>query len=882
MVDGLKNSIAALDQHAFATIFMLHRMESNELGTTGHRVADLRKTLQALRDDGVRFMAVEDLMLAVREKTVPDGPIASFTVDDGFVDQTDIAGPVFAEFDCPATYFLISGFLDGYLWPWDSQVDYVFRRCRRDKVELEVLGKPVSLYFQTDAHRHAGRRAFREFLKTLPHEYLDGILRDLSVAADVDIPHEPPAMYTPASWESVRRLREKGIRFAPHTVSHRIVSQMSDRDARFEVEHSYARVRDETGVCDRVFAWPNGKNVDFGSRETDVLAELGFIGSVNTEPMLVDLRADVRPDTLLTWGRFGLAETTAAARGLVGRLGRARVQISQFADVRFGGRRGIGQKLAGVRYALGGGQLRRDPIEWGRVDRLVFLCTGNICRSPYAEFHARSLGLNAISCGTRAIPHVVANHQAIQVASSRGIDMHAHRSRNTADVDYTRGDLVIGFDLSHARQLLDIADEQGCQVCLLGRFGDVHNVIADPYGCAPEYFQRCFRAIEACISELMSQWRQDDRAAPGNGAHDRADDWHNAIAAAPVDPLFNSRAWQEAWWTTYSEPSHRRDFVYGGRGDGPPAVLAAYSATRRFGGILNSRVLVNAGGNHWSLPRSARPIRSEHLSILLPEGSGDVRGSMEQLADATIACQWDEIILSDLDWDREENRCFVDALARRNVSIRTISECYSYCIDLDDGTDRYREELTASARRAMFNKRRILEGLGTVSVERIFASDDRAEPVRRELNRLFEARWGKPAISDHMARFLARLSDTHQPVIRKFSILSLNETPVSILHNAVVGNDLYNLHGAFDSEISTQISPMILHFGYDLEAEAEAGIGRYWLLAGDGRSTNYKERLANRRKSMRSIHGIRHRGLRSVYAVADRIGIRRPPGGEFE
>ena len=41
-------------------------------------------------------------------------------------------------------------------------------------------------------------------------------------------------------------------------------------------------------------------------------------------------------------------------------------------------------------------------VDWGRVERVVFVCQGNICRSPYAEARGREVGLPASSFGLGA------------------------------------------------------------------------------------------------------------------------------------------------------------------------------------------------------------------------------------------------------------------------------------------------------------------------------------------------------------------------------------------------------------------------------------------------------------------------------------------------
>jgi Low molecular weight phosphotyrosine protein phosphatase len=73
------------------------------------------------------------------------------------------------------------------------------------------------------------------------------------------------------------------------------------------------------------------------------------------------------------------------------------------------------------------GWLRVDAERhWRNCERVVFVCTGNICRSPYAEAAARAHGINAVSCGTHTRTGLPADPVAIREAALRGRDMTAH------------------------------------------------------------------------------------------------------------------------------------------------------------------------------------------------------------------------------------------------------------------------------------------------------------------------------------------------------------------------------------------------------------------------------------------------------------------------
>ena len=63
-----------------------------------------------------------------------------FTIDDGFIDHHDIAGPLFADYDIPLTFFLVTGFIDGELWPWDDQLSYAIGRRRFRRLYARCQG----------------------------------------------------------------------------------------------------------------------------------------------------------------------------------------------------------------------------------------------------------------------------------------------------------------------------------------------------------------------------------------------------------------------------------------------------------------------------------------------------------------------------------------------------------------------------------------------------------------------------------------------------------------------------------------------------------------------------------------------------------------------
>ena len=182
---------------------------------------------------------------------------------------------------------------------------------------------------------------------------------------------------------------------------------------------------------------------------------------------------------------------------------------SRFVSDRYGGKKDMLRIFLGrARLALGGyGEYR--SIRWGDVERLVFVCTGNICRSPYAEFRARQLGVSAISCGIHANNAGEPNADAVRNARRRGIDFAEARSRPAARSIFLPGDLVLAME---PWQGLEVSSRlpNGAQLTLTGLWSAPATPwIPDPYGRSDAYFQRCFDVIDHAVSEVQARMGRD-------------------------------------------------------------------------------------------------------------------------------------------------------------------------------------------------------------------------------------------------------------------------------------------------------------------------------------------------------------------------------------
>ncbi len=170
---------------------------------------------------------------------------------------------------------------------------------------------------------------------------------------------------------------------------------------------------------------------------------------------------------------------------------------------KFGSRRGFIRSCKyGLLYRLG--QYRSyQNIDWTKIDRLVFVCKGNICRSSFAEAVARHGGADAVSCGIHAIDGASANENAIRTAHELDYSLELHKTRPIQSLIFRKNDLLVAVE---PWQLQFLEEHLGVRYrcTLLGLWLDSPRpYIHDPYGGNIDYFKNCFYLIEKSVKEIV-------------------------------------------------------------------------------------------------------------------------------------------------------------------------------------------------------------------------------------------------------------------------------------------------------------------------------------------------------------------------------------------
>lgn len=141
-----------------------------------------------------------------------------------------------------------------------------------------------------------------------------------------------------------------------------------------------------------------------------------------------------------------------------------------------------------------------------RPTRLLFVCLGNICRSPFAEALAVNRGLVAQSVGFIG-PGRNPPHEAIDAARRCGVEHGDHVSREITREDIAETDLIVVFDRFNVRRMRSAYPAALSKTIWLGDLDPVwtgKRAIIDPWGRGNDFFDRTFERIERCMDELTS------------------------------------------------------------------------------------------------------------------------------------------------------------------------------------------------------------------------------------------------------------------------------------------------------------------------------------------------------------------------------------------
>ena len=143
---------------------------------------------------------------------------------------------------------------------------------------------------------------------------------------------------------------------------------------------------------------------------------------------------------------------------------------------------------------------------------LLFVCSGNTCRSPLAEALARKIAerrgiedLNVSSAGTNAWDNVPATDEALLVGMERDLDLTGHRSRKLTPAIVSEADLIFVMTPGHIEQVKQMGGRGKVHVIDEYASGVSNEGIADPYGDDLDAYRATADILEQELERLFDR-----------------------------------------------------------------------------------------------------------------------------------------------------------------------------------------------------------------------------------------------------------------------------------------------------------------------------------------------------------------------------------------
>lgn len=265
-------------------ILIYHRVlpRADEINGWYVTVEEFERQMAALRAH-YSPLPLSEAIERLQQRSLPSRAVC-VTFDDGYADNAEVALPILQRHDVAATFFIASGYLNGGRM-WNDSVTEAIRRWPH--ATLDVGSGPVAV--ATASEKRAAIAATLQQWKYLPpparEARVAALLHEVNVAQDASLMMRD---------DQVRQLRAAGMEIGAHTVSHPILANLTDVDAKREIVDSGRYLSEILREPIWLFAYPNGKpGTDYGPRDIDAVRAAGYRAAFSTAWGVAGPRTDI-------------------------------------------------------------------------------------------------------------------------------------------------------------------------------------------------------------------------------------------------------------------------------------------------------------------------------------------------------------------------------------------------------------------------------------------------------------------------------------------------------------------------------------------------------------------------------------------------------------
>ncbi|MBN1952331.1 MAG: polysaccharide deacetylase family protein [Bacteroidales bacterium] len=243
--------------------FRIHNHETLEIST-----GQLEEIIAYFEERKYDFISLDQLKDRLNHKK---NKFVIFTFDDGYLDNYEIAYPIFRKHKIPFTLYITTDFPDNKALIWWYLLEELLIREKKVEIDQDVI----------DCSSNAGKeRAFYTIRSHLISSTREEIIRFFNRYM-IDAFSEERRLSM--NWEQLRRLSaDPLVTIGAHTITHRALLKLEPEEAKNEALASKIRIQEELKCEIKHFAYPFGSKTEAGERDFKLMADLDFETAATT------------------------------------------------------------------------------------------------------------------------------------------------------------------------------------------------------------------------------------------------------------------------------------------------------------------------------------------------------------------------------------------------------------------------------------------------------------------------------------------------------------------------------------------------------------------------------------------------------------------------
>lgn len=218
----------------------------------------------------INFRMLSDILAS--GAAVPDNSLI-ITFDDGYMDNYETALPILKKHGLTATIYVSTGFITTGEIFWFEKISYQLNKMRPGRLCLRS-GKFERVVGQ--GKRPEMRRDVLDFLFGLPSEERLVALKELDEQTKVEVSEADLHHVRPLTWEQIVELDGAGIEIGSHTVTHPILSRMTENEIEYELRESKKILEERIGKDIVSVSYPFGGARHYDKRVMEIARKCGY------------------------------------------------------------------------------------------------------------------------------------------------------------------------------------------------------------------------------------------------------------------------------------------------------------------------------------------------------------------------------------------------------------------------------------------------------------------------------------------------------------------------------------------------------------------------------------------------------------------------------